>query len=480
MSATLSAHAVLIAYWAVMLVICAFFLRMACSLCRVDMPSWRRAFVAVVVVTFLAYLTFDFTAYLVMRSMSDVLIRVPEGYGYNHWFREPFALKWHIINHAGPLRYLPFIFGLCAAGVLQVIVLQAEVTFRFGLLIAGLQWGATVVAGYVVSLLFGVALSGAGWKPPQPEPPQQAQAQPQASSAASPRGRRAALASRNKARAKQAAEAAPPTPAAQEPTALQVAQQQAEGAGRSAQEQLRDVGQNLKEYANSNLEELKEDLAPVTKHLPEPVMAFLDGGGWWGVLGVGAILALLWLRWLVRKLGGAVSRPRKKKKRRTKTVAIKLKESLRQVGEAYTEEGPKRLTVRGLPARLRLVVLSSGTRKTGGLSEEMVDRVLDWIKPGLAEATASDYPRVRLWPPFYSFDGFATALAANITIPEPKGEKSHWVVVAGQVKMGLAVIHVGLALYADDPNTLRNLKVPGEQWLSVLGVKETREPARAR
>jgi hypothetical protein len=84
MSATLSSHAVLIAYWLVMLVICAFFLRMACSLCRTDMPTWRRSFVAVVVVAFLAYLTFDFTAYMVMRSMSEVLIRVPEGYGYNY------------------------------------------------------------------------------------------------------------------------------------------------------------------------------------------------------------------------------------------------------------------------------------------------------------------------------------------------------------------------------------------------------------
>ena len=50
MSATLSAHAVLIAYWAVMLVLCAFFLRMACSLCRMDLPSWRRSLVDVVVV----------------------------------------------------------------------------------------------------------------------------------------------------------------------------------------------------------------------------------------------------------------------------------------------------------------------------------------------------------------------------------------------------------------------------------------------
>ena len=46
--------------------------------------------------------------------------------------------------------------------------------------------------------------------------------------------------------------------------------------------------------------------------------------------------------------------------------------------------------------------------------------------------------------------------------------------------MGLETIQVGLALYADEDNTLRNLNVKGERWLDVLGVKEERHAVGAR
>ena len=112
-------------------------------------------------------------------------------------------------------------------------------------------------------------------------------------------------------------------------------------------------------------------------------------------------------------------------------------------------------------------------------NQAMADRVLDWIKPGLSEVTATDYPRVRLWPPFLSESGFATAFAANVAIPELKGERSHWVLVSGQVKMGKAVVHVGLAFYAEEANTLRNINVKGERWAGVLGVQKARPEAMA-
>src|SRR5437763_3850444 len=154
---------ILLAYWAVMLGLSAFLLRMACSLCQTDMPSWKRAVISTLIVSFLAYLTFDFTGYLILRSLKDVGLYVPPWYGYHLWFREPIALKWAVISLAGPLKYIPFVFALCVAGVLQVVVLQAQVTFRFGLLIFLMQWAATIAAGYVVGLLFGVALDKFGW-----------------------------------------------------------------------------------------------------------------------------------------------------------------------------------------------------------------------------------------------------------------------------------------------------------------------------
>jgi hypothetical protein len=132
MTSMLSPQVILLIYWLLIIIIAAFCMRMACSLCQIGIPTWRRAIISVVVVTFLAYLTADFSAYILMRSMQDVVVQVPPGYGYNYWFREAVAFKWSVISHAGPLKYLPFVFGVCVAGILQVIVLQAELTFRWG------------------------------------------------------------------------------------------------------------------------------------------------------------------------------------------------------------------------------------------------------------------------------------------------------------------------------------------------------------
>jgi hypothetical protein len=455
MASVLTPQVILITYWLIILALAAFALRMACSLLRTDMPSWRRAFVSVLVVSFLAYLTFDFTCYLIMRSMDGVMLMVPPWYSYGFWFREPLQLKWYIVSHAGPLKYLPFIFALCVAGVLQVIVLQAQVTFRIGLLIFLMQWGSTFVAGYVVSLLFGVALSSIGWTPPE-----QAMTQAPYQQGQDPRTKQA----RPKATEKKGT-------TAEAPSSLQKVEHGAE----ESKDYLANVGANLKAYADSHLNDLKESLAPLTKHLPQPVQDFLEGGGWWVVLGVLGILALLWIRALVRKLRGVV-RPLKRKKgkrRRRVPSPAPLRENLKLIGAGFTDVGPSRLVVKGLPARLRLVVMSMGTQGGGELSEDMADRVLDWIKDGLAEIAANDGPGVRVWPPFYSADGFATALQSNVPIPEPQGMKSHWVELAGAARMGRVVIHVGLLLYAEDVNNLRLIKVKNEQWLDSLAIERT-------
>jgi hypothetical protein len=150
-----------------------------------------------------------------------------------------------------------------------------------------------------------------------------------------------------------------------------------------------------------------------------------------------------------------------------------LLEDLEFIGEGFTEVGPRRVVVKGLPARLRLVVLSPGTRDAGVLSEEMADRVLDWIKRGLAEVASYDSPGVRVWPPFYGSEGFANALQSNVPLPEPKGTKSHWVEVAGEVRIGRGLIHVGLVLYAEDANSIRFIRVKDERWLDSLAIEKT-------
>ena len=490
MSSVLSPQAILIAYLLSLLAFEAFALRMACSLCRADMPSWRRALISVVVVTGLAYLTFDFTCYLIMRSMDGVLLQVPPGYSYGYWFREPMGLKWFIVSHAGPLKFLPFVFGLCVAGVLQVIVLEGEVTFRFSVLILVLQWVATVVAGYILSLLFGVALTSIGWTPQQQvveQGPQQQQQQAKAAprKAASPKDTRAKHSEPADTRSKHSEPAGTgkkDDKAGEGAASTLTLAQDAEAAVKESKDYLVNAGTNIKAYADAQLEELKEVAAPVTQHLPEPVQQFLEDGGWWGILGVCAFLALLWLRRIVRKLRGA-GRPFKKKKKikkRARAAAPTIEHiDLQLVGEGFTDEGPRRLAIQGMPARLRMVILSMGTKGGQSLSEDMADRILDWIKHGLAEVASYDYPGVRVWPMFPSADGFATALQAHVPISQAKGMKSNWLLIAGHVQMGRAIIHVGMLLYREEKSSLRFIRIKDERWLDVLTIEKNPEMAGA-
>jgi hypothetical protein len=487
MTAALRPHLVVLSFWLVIILLAAFFLRQACSLCRANMPSWKRAIVSVILVTFLGYLIFDYTGYLIMRSLNGVTLVVPPWYGYNFWFREPLGLKWLIISQVGPVRWLPIVFALCGAGILQVFVLEAEVTFHWAFFIFMLQTVATYISAYILSLVFGSVLQSAGWTI-QGEPVTAAAAnQQQAANPATAAGR--SRESRTKARSvakgskqnkDQSAQETAATGAPQnEQFSLELLKKKAEGAAESSGEYAKTATSNIKEYADSILDQLDEDLAPVTNHLPEPAQEFLAKGGWWLVLGVCAVIVLLWLRSLLRRLVHGVRRP-KKKKRKMKKVGFKLKENLSWIGQGFTEEGPQQFTVNGLPAHLRLIILSMGNRSGGDLSEDMADRVLDWIKDDSAKVAAYDQPGVRLWPPFYSADGFATNLASNVPIPEPPGRKSHWVLVAGRVKMGRAIINVGLAFYTDEATSLRLIKLRGENWLKVVGVTNTGTLAGAR
>ena len=480
MSSVLSPQVILIAYWLIILVFAAFALRMVCSLCRTQMPSWKRAIVSVIVVTLLAYLTFDFTCYLIMRSMDGVLLQVPPGYSYGYWFREPLQLKWFIVSHAGAVKFLPFVFGLCVAGTVQLVVLEGQANFHWSLLIVLLQWLATAVAGYILSLLFGVALTSIGWTPQQQVVaqggPQQQQQQAQAPphKTGSPKDA--------KAKPHEAASGKKDDKTHEGAASSLAVVQDAEGTVKDSKDYLVNAGTNIKAYADAQLEELKEVAAPVTKQLPEPVQNFLDDGGWWLILGICAFLALLWLRSIVRKLRGSARvfrRKKKGKKKRTRTIAPIEHLDLQLVGEGFTDEGPRRLVIKGTPARLRMVILAMGTKGGQSLSEDMADRILDWIKRGLAEVASYDYPGVRVWPMFPSADGFANALQAHVPVTQAKGAKSNWILMAGSVQMGHAIIHVGLLLYAEEKSSLRFIRIKDEAWLDALAIEKNPEMAGA-
>ncbi len=436
----------MLGFWGIMLFLAALILRLTSSYIGADMPSWRRAIFMVLFVGPAAYLVFDLSSYVIMLAIQDVMLRVPPDYSYTNWFREPLPLKWHIISMVPFIKHIPVIFAICAAGVLQAITLQLSVTFRRALVIFVVQWALTILTMFALSFVVNMGLGVVGRTIDYTANLQgdDQQASGQTPSRTLPPGH-SDLAMKS-------------TPPESEPT-------------------LRTYLTSLKHNLDPFLEEIKTGCEPVTRHLPQGIQEFLAEGGWWLVIGALGVLALIWALALLNRMMRTFFKPRKRKKKkkkpRTRYLEADLSENLGELGDVYTEEGDQMVTIKGLPARTRLVLLAAGSRDVTELTPEMADRLLDLMRPGLAAIVAHDSPRIALWPPQYSSEAFPTLFASKMRIPDPKGAPSRWVLVSGTVEISRQKIHVGLALLTEKPNLLRQVVVPGGDWPGILGVVQS-------
>ena len=215
------------------------------------------------------------------------------------------------------------------------------------------------------------------------------------------------------------------------------------------------------------METLKNALEPLTRHLPPEVRDFLDGGGWWLVCGVLALAALL-LAWAVLgRLARAVfGRRGRSDADWDRELAINLEECPLPV----RPPGERRLTVYHVPVRLRLVVMAPAG-KDHRLDPTAVEKLLDLIVPGLGWAATWDRPRIRVWPAQLSSHGFAVAFHRRTPRPEPEGQPSRWVLLAGRTQMGRQPVLVGLGLWADRPNAIGRMSLEPHQWLDVVRLE---------
>lgn len=440
-------HWLFIGFWVVVVGASSLILMELCPYFDEESPTIRKAVFMVVGVACAAYFAADFTAYMIMRSTSDVVVAVPPWYGYSNWMREPILLKWRIIGVVPMVRWLPLVIGTCAAGFVQTILFELKVPFRKATAMFAAQWiGTVLVMGVLLVVLRvglhffvsqeaaqEVALSKVKEKlqPVQPE-----------ATGAQPEGTVDHLQFKGK----------------------------LEGAEATFKFYRDKAVANLDPY----LTEVKEAAEPVTRHLPAGIQSWLENGGWWWTLGAIGILALLWLRRMILYVQRTWKRSRRRKKRRPKLKKVKasLVEDLTGAAETYTDPGPVRILVKGVPARLRMVVIASSGRGGEELTEDSVDWVLDYIMPGLAAAVHPDNPRIRLWPPLYSVDGFASTLSQNIRIPAPKGGRSPWVTMSGPVQVGDQKFLVGLTFHTDEPTSLKQIKVKRDRWLDVLSTRK--------
>jgi hypothetical protein len=185
---------------------------------------------------------------------------------------------------------------------------------------------------------------------------------------------------------------------------------------------------------------------------------------WWITASLGGLLTLLLLRGLLRALWRLLVGRRRGSELPSDA---ELYEDLSYCPLPVQPPGRRRLSVYHLLVRLRLVVIAP-CGKDVGVDPAAVDTLLDYVVPGLGAILHRDKPRVRVWPPQLSHQGFAIAFHRRTRKPDPEGQPSRWVLAAGRAQVGRYTVLVGLGLWADEPNALGRVKLEPHQWRDVL------------
>lgn len=147
-----------------------------------------------------------------------------------------------------------------------------------------------------------------------------------------------------------------------------------------------------------------------------------------------------------------------------------LEEDLSAYPPAPGKPGPRRLTVHGRPVRLRLVVVAPVGKRTiaeGGAVEVLLDEVLR----GLGQVAQQDKPRMRVWPPQLSQQGFAPTFFRQTKCPDGAGKPSHWVLAAGPARAGGRPVLLGLAMWGDDKAPMEQKILSETEWDEALQMK---------
>jgi len=215
---------------------------------------------------------------------------------------------------------------------------------------------------------------------------------------------------------------------------------------------------------------VQEQLEKVSDKVPVEVKGFLNEYGWplvYGLIGVLVILLILRILKLFSKPAG---------KRKNKPISSKqwqentLEIDLSKIKNHAFPPGKKRITVKGTPVRLGVLIFAKAGGNGPEPNEEQAESLLNFITPNLGDLAMRDYPEVKIWEAQYSPEGFTQLFNQNVRVPEPKGQKSRWITISGLVRLGPDKVHVGMAVLADTPNQIRTINLNGDQWLDILRI----------
>ncbi len=457
-------------------------LQIACNLLGEDHPGMVRCTVLSLVIAGVSYLLWDGLSFWLMMNTRDLTgIQLTPDYGYRQWLTEPPYLKWQVLGLVPVLRYLPVLFAFCLATALYVLTLK--VTFRFSLAIFAVQWVLTLMgtglAAFILTHALGFLQGPTPAGPAPLGPGQNPRAQlPQ----------RITPEVRGKTRPGRPRNGPAPTPQAppagtQPPDTLRTTLQDHSEPTSPTLKWLRDKVEPARDWLDSHFVDWKPDensksfremVRPYVAYLPPVVQEFLDDGGWGLVLVVLSVVAAIWGWRLIRRVRRALFRSKRRRGKKLQPIHA-LREELRFIDDAATDPGEMQAVVRNRPVRLRLVVMAPAVSYVGELLPEMAENLLDFVRPGLGDVVLADVPRVKVWPRPPGEGTFVNLFFRMVQPPEARTRRSHWVLLAGTIRLGRQKVHLGLAVYADIASHLREIRVEKENWESVLELRKSEE-----
>jgi hypothetical protein len=213
------------------------------------------------------------------------------------------------------------------------------------------------------------------------------------------------------------------------------------------------------------MEPIKQALEPFIDLLPVEARDY-----WWAIFGAAALVVLIVLSGvlgrIVRRLFGRTQAP--------PDWDAQGQESLADYPPPPGPPGKRRLTVEGVPVRLRLVVIAPLGRRAS-IDSSAVEGTLNQVVYRLGAICREDEPQVRIWPQQLSQKGFAATFHRYVQKPEADGTPSRWILVAGHTPARPRPWLLGVALYADEPVTIGRLTLEPNRWAEVLRVQVVEE-----
>jgi len=210
--------------------------------------------------------------------------------------------------------------------------------------------------------------------------------------------------------------------------------------------------------------EAPDFLKPLIESLPPEIQSFVNAGGWLIPIVLAALILLGWMWLRVRRMFS---------RRGQRVQEPDLVEDLGSYPLPPALWGTKRLTLHGLPVRVRLIVAAPLGHEGGYVHPDQIEQMLDLFVPGLGHFIHADQPRVRVWPTQLSYQGFAAAFRRCTLRPDPDSQISRWVMLMGRGLINRRPVALGFALRADQDNTLGRvvLEQPHE-WMQALRIVE--------